>query len=125
MPFYIFTHPETGEERQVKMTIAEMMKKTSRVDWSLEIDGVVWRRCIACEHGGHRGGRTGKAGWPMTSEAMGTHPDNVKLSIDHFKKEGVRVEYDKTGAMVFDNAAHRRKVLRAANYTDKAGYYDA
>ena len=125
MPFYIFTHQETGEEQHVRMTVAEMIEKTNSDDMSLEIDGVVWDRCITCEHGGQRRSKSGKAGWPMTSEAMGTHPDNVKLSIDHFEKQGVRVEYDKTGAMVFDNAAHRRKVLRAANYTDKAGYYDA
>ncbi len=124
MPIYIFINPETNEQKEIAMSVSEMLEKSDDTDDSMVIDGVRHERCLACEHNGLDRVRHA-AGWPMVSEAMGTHPDNVKTSIDHFQKMGVRVEYDKSGAMVFDNAAHRRKVLRAANYTDKQGYYDA
>ena len=120
MPGYIYTHPETKERKRLIMTVSEMLSRTKKWDGdAIEIDGVVWDRCIACEHERVRGN---SAGWPMLSEAAGTHPDEIPKAMEEARRRGVNLNYTSDGRAIFENAAHRRRALKALNLKDRQGY---
>ena len=79
MPGYLFKHPETGEIKRLQMSVREMLKRTDPLDGDIELEGVVWERCIACEHAKVR---SFSKGWPMTSDSAGTHPDEVPKMME-------------------------------------------
>lgn len=120
MPGYIYTHPETKERRRLIMTVAEMLRRTKKWDGdAIEIDGVVWDRCIACEH---ERVKPNSKGWPMVSESAGTHPDEVPKMMEETRRRGVNLNYTSDGAAIFENAAHRRRAMRALGLRDRQGF---
>jgi len=119
MPTYIFTHPETGEEKKMMMSVAEMCNRTDKHDGDLLIDEVLWSRCIGCEHSGVN---PNSAGWPMTSDSAGTHPDEVPKMMKEMRAKGVNLNYTRDGRAIFENAAHRRAAMKALGMRDRQGY---
>lgn len=117
MPKYRYRHPETGEEKVIVMSMGEMWDKTKGE--GIEIDGVVWNRDIASEH---RRTVATSSGWPLMSDAAGTHPDEIPKAMDEMRRKGVNLNYTKDGRAIFENAAHRRKALRAMGLQDMQGY---
>jgi hypothetical protein len=102
------------------MSVSEMLNRTKKWDGeAIEVEGVVWNRCIGCEHERVHG--TSK-GWPMTSESAGTHPSEVPKAMEEARKRGVNLNYTSDGRAIFENAAHRRAALKALNMKDRQGY---
>jgi hypothetical protein len=120
MPGYIYTHPETGERRKLIMSVREMLNRTKKWDGeAIELDGVVWSRCVGCEHERVHG--TSK-GWPMTSESAGTHPDEVPRMMEETRKRGVNLNYTSDGRAIFENSAHRKAAMKALGLRDRQGF---
>tara|TARA_R110000751_G_scaffold13840_4_gene45896 strand:+ start:762 stop:1118 length:357 start_codon:yes stop_codon:yes gene_type:complete len=117
MPIYLYKHPDTGVQKSVMMSMSDMWEKTKGDN--LKVDGVSWVRDIAGEHSGQK---TGGAGWPLHSDAMGTHPDAVPQAMKDMRAKGVNLNYTKDGRAIFENAAQRRKAMRASNMQDMQGY---
>lgn len=117
MPVYIYKNNKTGESKPVQMSVDEMWTKTEGE--GLVIEGETWDRDIAGEH---RGTPTGGVGWPLASEAAGTHPDEVPKAMAEMRSKGVNLNYTKDGRAIFENASQRRKALRALGMQDMNGY---
>jgi len=118
MPNYQYKKKDTGETVVIWMSVKEMWDKTEGD--GLEIDGEVWDRDIAGEHQGRQS--LGGAGWPLMSEAAGTHPDEVPKTMAEMRSKGVNLNYTKDGRAIFENASQRRKALRALGMQDMNGY---
>ena len=119
MPRYRYVNKKTGEGTSIIMTISEMLKRQGDSD-DIEIDGELWTRDYGAE--GKTRVSTSK-GWPMYSNAMGTHPDLVKQTQEDLRKKGCGdVEFSSDGMMKLDNNAQRRKIMKAMGMTDRNGY---
>jgi hypothetical protein len=119
MPGYIFVHPETRERKKLIMSVSEMLNRTDPHGGDIEIDGIVWERCIGCEH---ERVLPNSKGWPMTSESAGTHPSEIPNAMETARKKGVNLNYTSDGRAIFENAAHRRAALRALGMRDRHGF---
>lgn len=120
MPGYIYTNPDTGERKRLIMSVSEMLRRTKKWDGdAIEIDGVVWDRCISCEH---EKVRSYSKGWPMVSESAGTHPDEVPKMMEEARRRGVNLNYTSDGAAIFENSAHRKRAMKALGLHDRQGY---
>lgn len=117
MPRYRYRHPETGEEKILTMSMKEMWDKTEGE--GIEIDGVVWNRDIASEQSRVK---PNSKGWPLYSDACGTHPDEVPNSMERMRRKGVNLNYTADGRAIFENASQRRKAMRAMGLQDMQGY---
>lgn len=86
-----------------------------------EYDGLLPDKPIAVPLAAHTPGC-----WPMTSEALAVHPDQVKEANLRNKKAGVAARYEEgTGACVIPDRKDRQKLLKLEGYHDKsAGYGD-
>jgi hypothetical protein len=118
MPTYCYKNEETGEVQQLTMSVDEMCHL--QTGEHISIDGVQWRRDYDSE--GKTRVSTSK-GWPITSEALGTHPSEVKNLQKELQGLGCgKVQFTKDGAMKLESHTQRRKILKAMNKQDKYGY---
>lgn len=118
MPVYCYKNEETGEIKELTMRVAEMSHL--QTGEYIEIAGVPWRRDYDSE--GKSRVSTAK-GWPMYSDGLGTHPDQIKGLQKDLKGLGCgNVEFRADGAMKLENNAQRRKILKAMGKQDKYGY---
>lgn len=64
--------------------------------------------------------------WPMKSDAMGVHPDQIPEVEAHSRKVGVPTHFDReTGQAILTSRDHRFKYARAIGMFDRdAGYGD-
>ena len=115
MPLYCFTNDD-----------GETITRTFRMNAIPKVvreDGVIYRRDLLAEHGGtvHKPGN-----WPLESEALAVHPDEVVEAAADASKRGVPTDFNRaTGAPVFTSASHRRAYCRAYGFFDKnAGFSD-
>jgi len=119
MPTYCYVNKKTKETTRITMTIAEMLTRQGDTD-DIQIDGESWTRDYGSE--GKTRVSTSK-GWPMYSNALGTHPDEVNnLKAELAKKGCGEVSFHKDGGMILDNNAQRRKILKAMGKVDANGY---
>lgn len=119
MPKYRYKNTNTGETTSIIMTISEMLDRQGDGD-SIEIDGQEWVRDYGAE--GKARVSTSK-GWPMYSNALGTHPDLVSQRQAELKKMGCgHVEFTRDGMMKLENNAQRKKILKATGQADGNGY---
>lgn len=71
------------------------------------------------ECGGHR-----PACWPMVSEAMAVHPDQVDDANARAKRHGLTgVKYNKKGFVELSDRGSRKKLLRLEGFHDNHGGY--
>lgn len=119
MPEYRYKHKKTGETTSIIMTISQMLERQGDTD-DIQIDGESWTRDYSAE--GKTRVSTSK-GWPMYSNALGTHPNEVDTLKAELAKKGCGdVSFHKDGGMILDNAAQRRKILKAMGKADANGY---
>lgn len=63
-----------------------------------------------------------KTGWPLVCCASGVHPDQAPELRQLFKDVGVPTEVTNQGDVVYTDAAHRKKALKARGFVDKSAY---
>lgn len=61
--------------------------------------------------------------WPMASEGMAVHPEQIKDAMERDHKQGVPTNYDGEGRPVFRDRDHRKRYLRSYAVHDNNGGY--
>jgi len=119
MPSYCFNDRETGEPVDLVLGVNEM--------WNLREsdDGmsIRWEGRTLVRDKSRELGFSGKAAWPILSEAAGVHPDQIPMVSENMRRAGVAINYTSDGRAIFENAAHRRAALRVMGLRDKDGYH--
>jgi putative FmdB family regulatory protein len=63
--------------------------------------------------------------WPMKSDAMAVHPDQIGEAQESSVRKGVPTQFDRDGRPILTSAAHRKKFCEAYGYWAKnAGHSD-
>lgn len=63
------------------------------------------------------------ANWPMHSDALAVHPDQVQEATESARKRGVPTEYNAEGLPKLESRGHRRRLMKAYGYNDNDGGY--
>lgn len=64
--------------------------------------------------------------YPITPDACGVHPDQIKEAEAHSRAAGVPTHFTSEGQPIIENNTHYRKYLRSIGmYHREAGYRDA
>ena len=74
--------------------------------------------CFGEEAAGQR-----PACWPMESESLGVHPDQVQEATEHARSLGVPTEFSADANPIFTSPGHRKAYAEALGYYDKNGGY--
>ena len=117
MPTYCYRRGN-GDLVEIVMSYAEMQRLQSE-DGKIQHQGETLSRDIAAEHRGTVGS---SAGWPIWSDSAAVHPDLVPRVKGDLARNGVLWDFDRSGRPRFENAAHRRAVLRQFKMHDRRGY---
>lgn len=64
-----------------------------------------------------------RTAWPIVSDALGVHPDQVPEANHRNKAAGVNVQYNRKGQAVIPSRGERRKLLRLEKAHDRDGGY--
>lgn len=64
-----------------------------------------------------------KTCWPLKSEALAVHPDQVAEANASLKKNKIAAEYDAAGFCHLSGRAARKELLRLEGFHDKKGGY--
>ena len=116
MPIYCFICDECESTKEFQRTIA---KRNDLVKCGCGQD---MRRDLQAEHGGHR---ASPGTYPMESDALGVHPDQIAEQQKFDAAHGVAADFTKEGAVVFRDKKHRREYCRVQGVHDRnAGYSD-
>lgn len=59
--------------------------------------------------------------WPMASEALGVHPDQIGEATAEAVKHGVPTDFDRHGRPIFTSPQHRKRYCEAHGYYDRNG----
>ncbi len=121
MPTYCYTNKATGKtvERSFPCGKAPQTIRAKVSDDVLR----VFHRDMAAEHGGAKFGPSGR--WPILSDALAVHPDEIKDAKAYAASRGVKVEFAPGGECILESRAHRKDVCGAFDVFDKdAGYGD-
>jgi hypothetical protein len=68
------------------------------------------------------GGNT-TTGWPMKSDGMAVHPDQVPEVMARNKKHGVYIDYDTDGCPILPDRGARRELMKIEGLIDRQGGY--
>lgn len=63
------------------------------------------------------------AGWPMESQALAVHADQVAEANARNARHGVATRYKKCGTAVIPDRGDRRKLIKLEGYRDNSGGY--
>lgn len=84
------------------------------------IDNIKYKRDYRREKEGFR---TYPQNWPLESQSMGCHVDQIPEMIDYAKSKGVELDYNRrTGAAICRSPEHRKQVMRLNGMFDKDSY---
>lgn len=72
---------------------------------------------------GHAPGGQHSAGWPLYSDAVGVHPDQIPEAMAEARKHGVPTDFTPDGKVVFTSPGHRRDYCKLYGYFDLNGGY--
>lgn len=61
--------------------------------------------------------------WPMKSEAMAVHPDQIGEAVADAAKKGVPTEFDREGRPIWTSPGHRKRFCEAYGAYDRNGGY--
>lgn len=61
--------------------------------------------------------------WPMRSEALACHPDQVSEMNQRNSDKGIGARYEGDGTCVIPSRADRKKLLKLERFHDKRGGY--
>ena len=80
-------------------------------------------RCYQAEHTRQDADKgQGLPQWPMKSEGMGINPDQIPDAMQQAGARTHRHQYDpRTGAMVFEDRAHRKACMQDLGFHDQDG----
>lgn len=80
--------------------------------------------CLLCPmfESGRTPGGTVTQGWPIYSDALGVHPDQVAEATERNKRHGISVSYTPDGRAVLPDPANRRKLMRLERKVDKDSF---
>ncbi len=63
------------------------------------------------------------AKWPMKSDSLGCHPEQVGEANERAKKAGIQgVHYERDGTCVINDNGARKKLMRLEKCIDRSGY---
>ena len=65
----------------------------------------------------------GSTTWPMKSEALACHPDQIPEIMERDRQHGVPTRRDRTGRPVLTSQAHRQALMKLEGVHDKNGCY--
>ncbi len=92
--------------------------------------GLVFRRSYRAEGRKHGGVKredgvknTGKAIWPMKSDALGCAPSQIPEFREVTRKYGCSTDYTPDGRAIVRSRGHRKKLLKLHGQVDKNGGY--
>ncbi len=72
-----------------------------------------------CPPMGYSGGT-----WPMKSEGMAVHPEQIQEALDRNKKHGITgVTYDRNGTAIIGSPREKAKLMKLEGVVDKNGGY--
>jgi hypothetical protein len=83
--------------------------------------GKLMDRDIAREQNGNQSFKS--ACWPMRSDALGVHPDQIPEAIAEAAKSGVRVNFDGEGRAILESPKHRKEYAESMGFFDRQGGY--
>lgn len=121
MPVYCYTHRDSDDN--VTSLVERIYSVHDDRPKTIMHNGIRHTRDIRCEHGDYR---QVCGNWPLKSDALGCHPDQIPEMQQAYAKQGVDVNFDKdTGQAILRDRSHRRDVMRVAGIHDRdAGYGD-
>lgn len=61
-------------------------------------------------------------GWPLHSDAMGVHPEQVPEEMAALKRLGVDTRYDDKGRPILENRRHRKAHMKALGLVDRNSF---
>jgi hypothetical protein len=61
--------------------------------------------------------------WPMYSEALAVHPDQIQQANERAKRHGLDVEYVKGGIAKIGSRNDRKRLLKLEGFHDNQGGY--
>jgi putative FmdB family regulatory protein len=73
--------------------------------------------------GEHHGTAHHAGNWPMKSEALGVHPDQIGEAVEQARKLGIPTEFTKDGRPILTSPGHRKRYAEALGFWDKNGGY--
>lgn len=71
--------------------------------------------------GEHVGSQFSCATWPIKSEALGVHPDQISEAREQSIALGVPTEFTKDGRPILTGPKHRKRYAEALGFWDKNG----
>jgi hypothetical protein len=71
---------------------------------------------------GYSKAQAAKGSWPIESDAAGVHPSQIPAAMAEAKRLGVRVEFKKNGAAIFDTPRDRKNYTRAIGLVDRSSF---
>ena len=83
-------------------------------------------RCLLCEMFVAQAapGGTPPSGWPLVSDALAVHPDQIEQATARNRRHGVNVTYEPaSGRAVIPDRGERRRLLRLEGCHDNQGGY--
>lgn len=61
--------------------------------------------------------------WPMLSDAMGVHPNQIAEAYQDSLRRGVPTDFHQDGRPIFTDQAHRKAYAKAYGYRDRNACY--
>ncbi len=71
---------------------------------------------------GYTRAQAAKGSWPLESDAAGVHPTQIPEAMAEAKRLGVRVEFRKNGAAIFDTPRDRKRYCKAIGLVDRSSF---
>lgn len=62
------------------------------------------------------------ASWPVLSDALAVHPDQIPEAAAHAKARGVNIDFAPDGRAILTSAAHQKQAAKLYGYRPKRGY---
>jgi hypothetical protein len=118
MPVYCYQCPACKSVKEICRPVSE------RNDALLcDKDGFVMNRDFTVEHGGYV---NTPGAWPMLSDALGVHPDQIRDASAEAAAMGVPTQFASDGRAIITSREHRKQLCQVYGFFDKsAGYGDA
>lgn len=115
MPFYSYTSAE-GETVERLFPMGEAPPEVHEQGTTFFKDMMADMR-----KSGRR--KRAKGGWPLVSDSLGVHPDQIPEVQGYLEQHGVHCDFTPGGRAVLESRKHRKQVARIRGYHDNDGGY--
>lgn len=112
MPMYCFTTKD-GETVERHFPMAHIPKR-------VKVEGRWATRNMPAEW---RNRRDPGDGWPLHSDAMGVHVDQIPEAEAKSRTAGIPTHFDKYGRPILTCRSHRKRYMRLRGFLDRDGGY--